>query len=372
MLLEDTPAILSLGKLCADHGNNFHRTTGQKPHHIKKGQEDQLQHCELRTLCCPCSIDKFFKFIFTHFSYIFIAGNRNFPRIPHQQEVSVWVKKYQEACRMDQHKPKTFKKWWHRGRTRRLVASAETEHPWKWWQRRNMGDPLRDLPEWLEDFTENSVDESQTPRRFQFSWITFSPASKIGQAHLFYLTSRRTDIAVSARETGNVNSIKLNRDVSSALNAHFRAGKVEEQPNKKPKKSGRQNCSCICEKCTTVEFVYHRTLSRQILQRFRGRAKRVLELNSTSTIHKGRIASSKHPRKERSVARENSSQTSSSAQSLRSENWGQISSWDCMTRAMRPRRCVETCHENLYAQKGRQSYSSIHLLRSGLYGPHPQ
>ena len=35
MLLEDTPAVLSLGKLCEDHGYSYHWTIGQKPHLIK-------------------------------------------------------------------------------------------------------------------------------------------------------------------------------------------------------------------------------------------------------------------------------------------------------------------------------------------------
>ena len=32
MLLEETPAVLSLGKLCDDHGYTYHWTAGQKPH----------------------------------------------------------------------------------------------------------------------------------------------------------------------------------------------------------------------------------------------------------------------------------------------------------------------------------------------------
>ena len=36
MLLEDTPAVLSLGKLCEDPGYNYHWTSGQKPHLINK------------------------------------------------------------------------------------------------------------------------------------------------------------------------------------------------------------------------------------------------------------------------------------------------------------------------------------------------
>ena len=38
MLLEETPAVLSLGKLCEDHGYTYHWTGGQKPHLTKKGK----------------------------------------------------------------------------------------------------------------------------------------------------------------------------------------------------------------------------------------------------------------------------------------------------------------------------------------------
>ena len=39
MLLEDTPAVLSLGKLCEDHGYTYAWTSGQKPHLIKNGRK---------------------------------------------------------------------------------------------------------------------------------------------------------------------------------------------------------------------------------------------------------------------------------------------------------------------------------------------
>ena len=39
MLLEDTPAVLSIGKLCEDHGYNYHWTSGQKPHLIKMAEK---------------------------------------------------------------------------------------------------------------------------------------------------------------------------------------------------------------------------------------------------------------------------------------------------------------------------------------------
>ena len=38
MLLEETPAILSLGKLCEDHEFSYHWTSGQKPHLTKNGK----------------------------------------------------------------------------------------------------------------------------------------------------------------------------------------------------------------------------------------------------------------------------------------------------------------------------------------------
>ena len=39
VLLEDTPAVLSLGKLCEDHGYSYPWTSGQKPHLIKNGRK---------------------------------------------------------------------------------------------------------------------------------------------------------------------------------------------------------------------------------------------------------------------------------------------------------------------------------------------
>ena len=38
MFLEETPAVLSLGKLCEDHGYTYHWTSGQKPHLTNKGK----------------------------------------------------------------------------------------------------------------------------------------------------------------------------------------------------------------------------------------------------------------------------------------------------------------------------------------------
>ena len=75
MLLEDIPAVLSLGKLCEDHGYTYHWT---KTTTHQKRQTDRMQHGELLTTRCFWSVDKFLNFIFTYISYIFIAGICNF------------------------------------------------------------------------------------------------------------------------------------------------------------------------------------------------------------------------------------------------------------------------------------------------------
>ena len=48
MLLEETPAALSLVKLCEDHGYTYHWISGQKPHLIRNGKRID---CIFRTLC---------------------------------------------------------------------------------------------------------------------------------------------------------------------------------------------------------------------------------------------------------------------------------------------------------------------------------
>ena len=48
MRLEETPAVLSLGNLCEDHGCTSHWTSGQKPHLTKNGKRID---CKISTMC---------------------------------------------------------------------------------------------------------------------------------------------------------------------------------------------------------------------------------------------------------------------------------------------------------------------------------
>ena len=71
MLLEETPAVLSHGKLWEDNGCTYHWTSGQKPHLTPKWQKNELQYGEPRNIRCPWSVDEFLYFIFTCFFNIF-------------------------------------------------------------------------------------------------------------------------------------------------------------------------------------------------------------------------------------------------------------------------------------------------------------
>ena len=192
MFLVDTPAILSLGTTSAKITGVI--TIGQvvKKKHIssKKWQEDQWQHKELRALRCPWSIDKFFFFIFTYFSYIFIAGYCDF----HGTSSSTKKWKYEwrrkgETCRMDQQIPKTPNK---------NDNDEELQ-----------SDLLQDVPDGLQEFKGNLVDEkcSRTPRRFQFfSWIALlEPRAKVvsGKHSIYtlFLKDQNCDIYLRTKIT---------------------------------------------------------------------------------------------------------------------------------------------------------------------------
>ena len=54
MLLEETPAVLFLGKLCEDHEYTYYWTTGQKPQLTKKRARKLMAICQ--TMCHSLSL----------------------------------------------------------------------------------------------------------------------------------------------------------------------------------------------------------------------------------------------------------------------------------------------------------------------------
>ena len=59
VLLDEKPAVLSLGKLCEDHGYSYEWASGQKPHRTKQGKNILCKTESFRTSCCPWIVDTF-------------------------------------------------------------------------------------------------------------------------------------------------------------------------------------------------------------------------------------------------------------------------------------------------------------------------
>ena len=73
-VLENTPAVLSLGKLCDENGYSYEWINGQKPHLIKKRYSDTMQHGELRSYRGSGLVNKFGFRIFINFKDTFETG----------------------------------------------------------------------------------------------------------------------------------------------------------------------------------------------------------------------------------------------------------------------------------------------------------
>ena len=122
MPLEDTPAVLSLGNLCEDHGYNYHWTSGQKPLLIKNGRK------------IDCHTANYVPFVVPSLS---TSSSSSFsPTSPTSSS--------QEAVIRIQHPAST----------RCEFMSEEVR-----------GDSSRGLPEWPEEFWENLADESVREHR---------------------------------------------------------------------------------------------------------------------------------------------------------------------------------------------------------------
>ena len=74
-LLEDTLAVLSLGKLFDEHRYSYEWINGQKPHLIKNSIRIQLQHRELRSNRSSWFIYNFLKLVYFNTHDSFRSGN---------------------------------------------------------------------------------------------------------------------------------------------------------------------------------------------------------------------------------------------------------------------------------------------------------
>ena len=58
-LPEETPAVLSLGKLCEDHGYSYEWVSGQNTTVDQKREDNYMQNWQRRTSCCSKVIHQF-------------------------------------------------------------------------------------------------------------------------------------------------------------------------------------------------------------------------------------------------------------------------------------------------------------------------
>ena len=74
MFLEETPAVLSVGKFCEDHGYTYHWTSGQKPHLAKSGKRIDCKKSNYVPFVVPGLSTSSSTTLPTYFVIIFITG----------------------------------------------------------------------------------------------------------------------------------------------------------------------------------------------------------------------------------------------------------------------------------------------------------
>ena len=129
-LLKETPAVLSLGKLCEDHGYLYERVSGQKPRLTKEGKT------------IACKTENFVPLVVPRLS---TNSGSNSSSTSTLDDLSP-TNPAQE--RSDEPAP---------GKWRETNPTTQNNNK----QRdgtRDSDDRLRDLPEWLEEFTDNPED----------------------------------------------------------------------------------------------------------------------------------------------------------------------------------------------------------------------
>ena len=181
MLLEETLAVLPLGKLCENHGCIYHWTSCQKPHLTQNGKR----------IDCKKS---------NHVPFVVLGLSRSSSTTPtptsstsSSQDSVFDVSRYTENP-VPERSGSTSEEL----RGNPLHGSTETENTNKNEGREDVqSDLLHELPDWLQEFRENLVDESSplAPKdqdTFSSSGVASKSGTGLGQAQYFF-HSRQKD-----------------------------------------------------------------------------------------------------------------------------------------------------------------------------------
>ena len=132
-VLENTPAVLSLGKLCAENGYSYEWINGQEPHLIKNG------------IRIPCNTENFVPIVVPGLSSS-SSGSSSTLRTPMKQE------RHSSSSSSTSSSSPT-------GKPEEIQANKIPKTNKKE-SKREQSDPLcSEIPEWLQEFRENLVDD---------------------------------------------------------------------------------------------------------------------------------------------------------------------------------------------------------------------
>ena len=135
VFLEETPAVLSLGKLCEDHGYTYHWKRGQKPHLIKNGKR------------IDCNISNCVPFVVPGITLSSSSTTPSSASSSLSSQDSVFdVNRYTENPVSE--------------RSGSTSEELRRDPPQNEGRKEVQSDLLHDLPDWLQVFKENLVDES--------------------------------------------------------------------------------------------------------------------------------------------------------------------------------------------------------------------
>ena len=137
-VLEDTPAVLSLGKLCDEHGYSYEWINCQKPHLIKNGIRIQCNTESFGLSTTPSSSSTLTS---TTLSGQEIDHSDHHPAIESSASVD-----------RDQFTSETSEELLHEP-TKIPKSSKNEDH------KQILGDQVSDIAEWLQEFSQNLVDE---------------------------------------------------------------------------------------------------------------------------------------------------------------------------------------------------------------------
>ena len=155
-VLEDTPAFLSLGKLCDEHGYSYEWINGQKPLLIKNGIRIQCNTENFIPIVVPCLSMSSSSSFPSSTSMTLSMQEIDHPTSSSSSSTSPTMtsstvssdsgtEAREDLCGIDSH-----------------PASVSSSHV----ERIERGDPLySDIPEWLQEFRENLVDDRVPERR---------------------------------------------------------------------------------------------------------------------------------------------------------------------------------------------------------------